>query len=409
MAQVNFVNTPGTSPCPLDAAVGMAYVSIKFEGIPGVEELGPGLIYNIAPYEDEPAAFAFNIVAPVRLDVSVRSDSDYGITVTARNLAEAVPIAASNVTFWGVPADHNGPGPEFDPSSGRLFGGPGSGVREPFLMNPTHCSPDPLISHVGATTWEPGVAGDVDQDSIGPFTGCEKLTFAPSLQVTPDNSRAGAPAGYAVDIDLPFDSAADGVGASTLRDAQVTLPRGVTLSPGIADGLQGCSDQQLGLHDLAPEQCPQASKIGTASITSPLVSDPLTGAVYVGEPKPGNRYRMFLALAGNGVGVKLEGKVSPDPETGQLTATFENNPQLPFTNVHLQLKGGPHAVLVNPPSCGSYSSRGEFNSWASELPVPATAPLTIDAGCSQGGAFAPALRAGTATRPAVRSLPSSSR
>ena len=207
-------------------------------------------------------------------------------------------------------------------------------------MNPTHCSPDPAVTHIGGTTWEPGIAPDEEQAPLGPFTGCEKLSFAPSLRVTPDNSQTGAPAGYAVDIDLPFDSAADGVAGSTLKDARVTLPKGVAISPGAADGLQGCSDQQFGLHDLDDVRCPRASKVGDATIESPLVSKPLNGVVYVGEPLPGNRYRLFLALNGNGVGVKLEGKVSPDPLTGQLTTTFEDNPQLPFTNVHLTSRAG---------------------------------------------------------------------
>ena len=52
---------------------------------------------------------------------------------------------------------------------------------------------------------------------------------------------------------------------------------------------------------------------------------------------------------------------------------------------------------MNPPSCGSYSSRGEFTPWASDVPVSSTAPLTIDAGCGKGGAFNPDLRAGTAS------------
>ena len=42
MAQVNFINVPGASPCPLDAAVGMATVQLKFAGLPEAFNLAPG-------------------------------------------------------------------------------------------------------------------------------------------------------------------------------------------------------------------------------------------------------------------------------------------------------------------------------------------------------------------------------
>jgi hypothetical protein len=33
--------------------------------------------------------------------------------------------------------------------------------------------------------------------------------------------------------------------------------------------------------------------------------------------------------------VKLAGKVTPDETTGQLTTSFDNNPQLPFSELKL--------------------------------------------------------------------------
>ena len=69
-------------------------------------------VYNIAPSPGEPAAFMFVApFVPVRLDTSVLSDGDYAVRVTASDLTEADPILATTVTIWGVPADHEGPGP----------------------------------------------------------------------------------------------------------------------------------------------------------------------------------------------------------------------------------------------------------------------------------------------------------
>jgi hypothetical protein len=48
-----------------------------------------------------------------------------------------------------------------------------------------------------------------------------------------------------------------------------------------------------------------------------------------------------------GVDVKLEGHVKANPVTGRLTALFDDNPQLPFSDLHLQFKSGPRAPLSN--------------------------------------------------------------
>ncbi len=51
------------------------------------------------------------VAFPVRLDTSVLSDGDYAVRVTASELSEADRVLGSTVTIWGVPADHEGPGP----------------------------------------------------------------------------------------------------------------------------------------------------------------------------------------------------------------------------------------------------------------------------------------------------------
>ena len=46
----------------------------------------------------------------------------------------------------------------------------------------------------------------------------------------------------------------------------------------------------------------------------------MLGAVYIGEPKPGERYRLILTADGFGVHVKLPGTVAADPDTVDRTA-----------------------------------------------------------------------------------------
>ena len=42
----------------------------------------------------------------------------------------------------------------------------------------------------------------------------------------------------------------------------------------------------------------------------------------------------------------------PDPVTGQLTTTFDKNPELPFSELNVQLNGGSRATVANPSTCG---------------------------------------------------------
>ena len=42
-----------------------------------------------------------------------------------------------------------------------------------------------------------------------------------------------------------------------------------------------------------PPHCPDNAKIGTFSIGTPALTGRLEGAVYIGEPKPGDQYRLF--------------------------------------------------------------------------------------------------------------------
>ena len=53
--------------------------------------------------------------------------------------------------------------------------------------------------------------------------------------------------------------------------------------------------------------------------------------------------------------MKLDGESFPDDDTGQITTVFDDLPMLPFEKFTISLKGGDHAVLVNPPDCGQHT------------------------------------------------------
>ena len=52
-----------------------------------------------------------------------------------------------------------------------------------------------------------------------------------------------------------------------------------------------------------------------------------------------------------------------DPTTGQISTTFDNNPQLPFSRLHVEFDGGPRAPLSTPNSCGTFTTHAELTGW----------------------------------------------
>ena len=72
-------------------------------------------------------------------------------------------------------------------------------------------------------------------------------------------------------------------------------------------------------------------------------------------------------LPERGLIVKLAGQIDPDPGTGDLTATFDGLPQLPYTDLDLTFRTGQRAFLVTPPACGPAITTTETTPWALAL------------------------------------------
>jgi hypothetical protein len=199
----------------------------------------------------------------------------------------------------------------------------------------------------------------------------------------------------------------DGLVQSHLRKAVVTLPEGVSVSPGGADGLAACSDEQLKLGTTGPAECPDASKIGAAAAAVPLLEETLHGSVFVRSSTPGQLFRLALTLSApaRGVHIKLPGEVQLDPVTGQVTVTFDQLPRLPFDNLHLEFKGGPRALLANPLDCGTYAVQSLLTPWSGTAPVSQTSLFEVSGSCPRVLPFDPDVVAGTLSPVAGASTP----
>jgi hypothetical protein len=154
------------------------------------------------------------------------------------------------------------------------------------------------------------------------------------------------------------------------QDSVVTLPAGLAVNPSSANGLGACSEAQIELNGPEPATCPTASKLGTVEVDTPLLDHPLPGSVYIARQDE-NPFHSLLAIyiavddPITGVVVKLPGHVEADPVTGQLQATFAENPQLPFEDFKLDFFSGATAPLKTAPTCGRFTTTSDLTPWTS--------------------------------------------
>lgn len=401
--------------CPASSQVGTVDVGTWTDIGPIALKLP---LYNMTIGADQVGRFAFNPqqvlplglgpivgpvlelllgdLAPVEIVGGVRDTSDYGQFFTISNTPPKPQIVSARLTFWGVPA-----APAHDPERGEVcaagicaFGGQTSSNGQiPFLTNPTKCGSAlttrlTVVSHAGETATEDTSTPDGPQD-------CEKVPFQPTVQIGPDAVAHDSPAGLSVNLHVPQTQFADVLGSAHVEDVAIALPPGVTINPAAANGLEGCTDAQLAQGTHQPAACPAASRIGDVRIVTTLLPDPLDGAAYLGQPLPGDRYRLFLVADGHGVTVRLKGSVRPDPATGQVTVVFEDNPQVAFTNLTVTMRGGPRAPLAMPLDCGVATGGSRITPYSRTPDATPSAAVTVT-GCGGGGSpFVTALGAST--------------
>jgi hypothetical protein len=372
-------------------------------------------IYNMQPHPDEPALLAFFVPilnAPGTIEFAARTGSDFGLDVTSTGFWHLLPVDTVNVNLWGVPAD-----PANDPIRAPFeFDGicqasepnePGceppvssDAPLAPFTQNPTTCGV-PLTATTDVLSYDGGVThAEVPWPAT---TGCEQLAFNPSLTAQPTTNNSDSATGLEVDLRVPQTLSATVPSPSELKATTVTLPEGFSINPNAADGKTSCSDAQANFGTTRAAECPEISKVGTIEIDSSALPSELPGAIYLGEPQPGNKYRIFITGDGFGTHIKLPGTVRPDPQTGQLVVTFKDLPQTPLQGFDFHFFGSERGLLATPTHCGGYPVEAEFEPHDAALANQrSSSSFTITSG--PGGApcpgparpFNPSLVAGTA-------------
>jgi hypothetical protein len=299
---------------------------------------------------------------PVHVKVSLDPADNYSVRSVSDDINETVRPFSTKVTIWGIPGD---PNHDSDVGNGTASGerGPIKGAAKPFLTDPFDCDVDNRMKFSHYDSWqESGVFGPpVFYNMPGRQTDCDKPRFEPDVSLQPTATQANSPTGLNVNIHVPQNENPNGLGTPPLKSSVVTLPEGMAFSPSFADGLEGCSLEQIGLETDDPVACPDNSRIGEVELSTPILPKALKGSMYLAkqEANPfGSLIGLYLTLhdeEGRGILVKVPGKVDLNPETGQIVASFDELPEFPFEDLTLKFRSGPRAPLTNPPTCGTHT------------------------------------------------------
>ena len=386
--------------------------------------LGEALIplYNIAPPPQSAAQLGFSGAGLTALAfASVGSEGGYPIHVSIPNLP--LEVTEVTATIWGAPAD-----PDHKPERGNNGGEDSDAPLRAFFTLPTSCAAPPELTVAVDSKTAPGVfsteTGPLRDKDGAPLTlsGCDAVPFAPKIASQPTTHLAESGSGLDFELSLPNQGllAPGNIAESEPERVLVTLPEGVTLNPSAAAGIGVCSEaayRSEALETKAGAGCPEAAKIGSIVAHSPLLEEPLEGALYLAEPyanPTGSLIALYLVARApeRGVLVKQAGRVEPDPQTGRLLTTFAGLPPLPYSDFKLHFREGGRAPLISPPACGSYQTDAELTPFSAPThPYTASAAFAIERGVDGGACpaaelpFNPGFAAGTLNNAAGRHSP----
>jgi hypothetical protein len=385
------------------------------------------------------------------------SEGEYQFSLDAEGISQYFDLYGLTLTFWGNPwyfghDDERGnclneidpsqpfgtearledepppppPAPKEseNPPPGRYkrgtcsIGNPLTLPPKAYLTLPPVCTP--MDFTLSATAWQGSapVERSLQTPALG---GCNLSPFEPSPLVQLNTDRASSPAGltFSLLVDqlrlltnyTPTGRLLPNVRApSPAKTAIVALPEGVTINPSVGAGLGVCAPARYQAESASSPPgagCPDESKIGDFTIASPLFSKPIDGAIFLAAPfdNPFNSLISVYLIAKSplrGVLVKVSGVLRPDPLTGRLTATFENLPQIPYTDLRIHFREGQRSPLASPASCGNFPAEAEFIAWRDpHLIRRASSAISITSALSGGPCpsgvppFTPAARGGT--------------
>ncbi|MDQ8045563.1 MAG: hypothetical protein REI11_13240 [Patulibacter sp.] len=361
--------------CPSASSIGTVTAKVGVASAPFTET---GKAYLVEGDDTHIARLSIvlpAVVGPIDLgnvvtlaDLTLRSD--YGLDISTSSIPTQVKGVRLDLDQFSLSIDKPG-----------------------FMVNPVTCG-----DANAAATLTADAGGSIDRSQTLTTTGCDALKLDAGLSYGADPASPAVSSAVTTRITA---GAPDGSPLDAMKDVSVALPDGVSLSPsaGATGDLAECSAAQFDAADITTDAaCPDGSKVGSVSITSPMVGD-LSGDVYLGAKSDGDFAGVFFqAKAADypSLRVKIAGTLQVDPTTGNLTAAFDDLPQVQVSAIALTMRGGAAPVLSLPRTCGDFASTATIVRHGGGTSA-ASGKLTLDQDCPDPNAFSPALSLGMAT------------
>ena len=201
-----------------------------------------------------------------------------------------------------------------------------------FLFNPTNCSPLSTDTALIST-------GNASQSVSSPFSvsDCSSLAFKPTFEAATSASTNPATAkanGASLRVNL-----LQGAHEANIRSVVASLPK--QLPSRLTTLQKACPEATYAAN---PFSCPPGSKVGTATVSTPVLPDHLTGPAYLVSHGGAAFPDLDLLLEGDGVRVILVGNTQI--KNGVTTSTFASVPDVPVTSFVLDLPQGANSALA---------------------------------------------------------------
>jgi hypothetical protein len=353
--------------CPAESDVGDVAndVTLQVLGFLPVDQTVSGELYNMVPREGEPARFGivlnalpFNvpILGPALLPPIITQSparlrpDDFGLDSILTDLPNTATVA-------GLPTD-------IDINSVALtLAGVAGNPPQGFIRNPTSCR-EHLVGF-DAVAYSGATASGQAAFTTG---GCENVPFSPELTAKVAVSEPGGPVELQTTISQTIEEAG-------LARAEVVLPVGLAGNSNLLGNTCPRPSFEAG-------SCPPESVVGSASASSPLQAQPLTGPVVLVAPASPGLPDVGLDLRGS-LALKLTGSLALGADGRNIT-TFAGLPDIPIADFTLTFGREPGLIGSGIDICdgGALVVDGNFTAHSgATLSDPAPVELS---GCGGG-------------------------
>jgi hypothetical protein len=313
---------PSCSPASI-----VGHTLVEF-GVGSVLAQAPGKVYLAGPYHN-------SAVSVVAITNAVIGPFDLGTVVVREALRVNPETGEVFVDATGSdPIPHIVDGIPTHLRTIRLYMD-----RPEFVLNPTGCEPTSTATTVLGSGLD--FSSEADDQPVTVTTsyqaaGCNGLKFAPEMKLTLiGKTNRGAHPALQVEV-------TGHPGETNTMNASVLLPHAEFLEN--AHIRTVCTRVEFARGVVPGEKCPPGSIYGFARATTPILSEPLEGPVFLRSsehPLPD----LVAALRSGEINIDIGGRV--DSVNGGIRTRFENLPDAPISTFTLTMEGGEKSLLVN--------------------------------------------------------------